>query len=308
MSRKTKRQETYISGTEEYISRIRNKYDAMSDAEKQLADYFLAHKSDSDPELNIKDIASRSNTSVATVVRFCKTLGFKGFSDFKYSVLNSILAPLSGDLRIGSNDEMGLVKQKVAEFVSRNIAASSRHTDNQELERAVEALSRCKRVLISATGTSVGVALAAANAFTYVGIPCSAPMDTLTMLRSVYLCDKDDLVIGITSCGYIKDVVDTLKVARDRKATTICITGVADSLVTKYSDIVLESILEDNSLALDIITASVCQLLILQTMQIGYVTRHNDEITAKMNNLWQLNDMTRYALDLQSIENTRVRF
>lgn len=309
MGKKAKGQEIFVSGAEEYISRIRNKYDSMSDAERQLANHFLERENEPNENLNIKDIAKRSHTSIATVVRFCKTLGFKGFSEFKYSVQNGVLAPLGGEeLAIGSNDDMGLVKQKVAEFAKRNISASVQYTDNKELERAVDAVDKCKRIIISANGTSSGVGLATVNAFTYVGIPCFFPGDTLTMLRTIYLCDKDDLVIGISNCGYIKDVVDALKLAKERGATTIGISAVPDSLVNKYSDIVLASKLGDNALALDIITVAVCQLLTLQAVQIGYLTRHSKEVTTKMKNLYQLNETTRYALDLESVKSQRVRF
>lgn len=309
MGRKAKvQEEAFVSGAEEYIARIRGKYDSLSEAETQLANYFLARAYDPDEELNIKDIASRTETSIATVVRFCKTLGFKGFSDFKYSVRNGILAPLRGELRIGSTDDMGMVKQKVAEYTKRNLAASVQHADNKELERAVDALDKCKRIIISATGTASGVGLAAVNAFTYIGIPCSYPGDSLTMLRCIYLCEKDDIVIGVSNCGYIKDVVDALKIAKERGATTIGITGVRDSLVSKYSDIVLATKLEDNSMALDIITVAICQLLTIQAIQIGYLARHGGEVSAKMKNVHLLSELTRYALDLDSVKSKRVRF
>jgi DNA-binding MurR/RpiR family transcriptional regulator len=280
----------------------------MSDAEKLLAHYFLDHIHGPDEDLNIKDIASRSQTSIATVVRFCKTLGFKGFSEFKYSVQNGVLAPLGGELRIGSNDGMGAVKQKVAEYIKRNIVVSIQHTDNKELERAIDALDRCKRIIISAVGTATGVALAAVNAFLYIGIPCFFPTDVLTMLRSIYLCRENDIVIGISNCGYNKDVVDAMKLAKDRGVTTIGVSGVRDSLMSKYTDIVLSTKLEDNSMALDIISVGICQLVTLQALQIGYLARHNAEVTAKMKNLYTLNDVTRYELNLEQVKNKRVRF
>lgn len=308
MGKKAKGQEVFVSGAEEYISRIRNKYDQMSEAERHLANYFLEHEYDPDMELNIKDIAARASTSIATVVRFCKTIGYKGFSEFKYSVQNGVLAPIGGDLRIGSHDDMSVVKQKVAEFAKRNIVASSQCTDSKELERAVTAVEKCSRILISANGTSSGVALVAVNAFSHVGIPCQFPGDSLTALRTFYLCDKTDLVIGINNCGYQKDVVDGLKVAKDRGATTIGISAVPDSLLNKYSDITLANKLDDHSLALDIITTSVCQMLIIQAIQIAYLARHSNEVAQKMKNVYQLNELARYSLDLESIKNSRITF
>ncbi|MDR2392071.1 MAG: MurR/RpiR family transcriptional regulator, partial [Planctomycetota bacterium] len=245
MCGKERSREVYIGGAEEYIARIKNKYDAMSRAERRLANYFLDHQYEQVGELNIKDTARRAHTSIATVVRFCRTLGFKGFSEFKYSIQAGELAPIGGKLRISSTDPIGLVKQKIAEFTKRNIATSIQCTDNRELDRAINALEKCGRMVISADGTSSGVALAAANAFTHIGIPCFFPGDSLTMLRAVYLCGKNDIVMGISNCGYIKSVVDALKVAKEHGATTIGVSAISDSLVAKYSDIVLASRIAD---------------------------------------------------------------
>lgn len=308
MDKRKRQTASYLTGAEEYVSRIRGKYETMSDSERQVADYFLEISGDALANMNIKDVGNRCRVSVATIVRFCKTLGFKGFSEFKYSVQNGLLAPLGGDLRIGRDDDMGVVKQKVAEFGKRNINASIQHTDNKELERAVAALEKCRRIVVCATGTSSGVALAAANTFMFIGIPCQAPADSLTMLRTVSLCEKDDVVIGITNCGYIKDVVDSLKIARERRAVTICVTGMPDSLVTAYSDIVLACKFEDSSIALDIVTVSICQLLTLQTLQIGFLTRHGEATGPKLNAVHDLSEMARYAPELERIEKRRVRF
>ena len=286
---------TVVVGTEEYISRIRGKYDQLSDSERQVADYFLGRRGAIPDDFNIKEISAQTRTSVATVMRFCKSIGFDGFSEFKFSVRNGALSPIGGSVRIGSHDDMSLIKEKVAEFTRRTITASIQHADSTELERAVDALEQARRAHIVATGTASGVAASAVNTFMIMGLDCQYTADALSMLRAVSFCEKKDVVIGITSCGRIREVIDALKIARARGAVTIAVTGMPDSLVTRHADIVLHSMLTDNSLPLDLITVSLCQLLTLQLLQVAYLSRKTKAVTRQVEEHYSISELTRYV-------------
>lgn len=294
-------------GLEEYVSRIHGKYDQMSDSERQVADYFLERRGALPDSLNVKDVARVSCTSVATVMRFCSTLGFKGFSEFKYNVKNGVMAPIGGSVRIGSHDDMNLIKEKVAEYTRRTITASMQYTESLELGRAVEALEKSERIFIVATGTASGVAMSATNTFMIMGLNCHYTADLLTTLREMSFCTKRDLVIGISGCGRIKEVVDALKIARERGATTIAVTGLSDSLVTRYADIVLQCIQQNSAASLDLITVSMCQLLTLQTLQVAYLSRRSKVVARKINDHYSISDAARYASDVEEIVGGCVR-
>ncbi len=297
--------ESVVIGTEEYISRIRGKYDQLSDSEQQVADYFLNHRGALPEDMNVKDVSTLSGTSVATVMRFCKALGFNGFSEFKFSIKNSVLAPVGGSVRIGSHDDMPLIMEKVAEYTRRTITAAIQHSSPKELEQAVEALEQCENVHIVATGSASGAAMSTANTFMIMGLRCHYQADPLTMLREISFCGKKDVVFGLTNCGRIREVIDALKLARERGATTIGVTGFEDSLVTRYSDIVLHCMPSDNFLALDLITVSMCQLLTLQTLQVAYLSRRSRTVTKKINQHYSISELTRYPANTKAADENR---
>ena len=66
-----------VKDVEEYVSRIRSKYSVMSESEKKIADYILSNDFVNE-DSSINNLAAATATSVSTVVRFCKNLGFKG--------------------------------------------------------------------------------------------------------------------------------------------------------------------------------------------------------------------------------------
>lgn len=296
-----------VKDTEEYVSRIRSRYGAMSESEKKIADFILSSDFIKD-DSSIKSLAEATGTSVATIVRFCKTLGFKGYAEFKFYCQKEILAPFSGQVEISSGDSIGTIKQKVAEFSKNAITNSIMYTDNEQIDRAIEILSGARQILITGEGSAAGIALLAVNTFMNLGIPSYVVQDPLTQIRAASFLGERDVVIGITNCGHIKDVVDTMMTAKERGAKTICITGMEDSLVTKYADICLCTTLRDNQSPLDLPTTTICQMITLHTLQIGYIVRNNPDTEKRVKDLYQLSELKRYDQSLDSISKERVRF
>ena len=60
------------------INNIKAKYEDLFPAEKKVADYILNHMEEV-MMLNVSDLAGKSETSEATVVRACKHLGYGGY-------------------------------------------------------------------------------------------------------------------------------------------------------------------------------------------------------------------------------------
>ena len=90
---------------------------------------------------SIKELADVTGTSVSSIVRFCKALGFKGYAEFKFHCQSGSLSPLSGQVEVTSNDSAGSIKEKVAHFATEAINNSIRYTDDAEIDRAIAVIS-----------------------------------------------------------------------------------------------------------------------------------------------------------------------
>jgi DNA-binding MurR/RpiR family transcriptional regulator len=75
-----------------------------------------------------------------------------------------------------------------------------------------------------------------------LGLNCKAQTDSYLQLMEVALLGPDDVVVGISQSGSSKDPVFTLQQAQANGAATICITGNAQSPITKYADVTLLSV------------------------------------------------------------------
>lgn len=68
------------------IKRMREET-SFSEGEQQIADYLLEHPSE---DLTIRQLAERTYTSNATIVRMCRRLGYDGFRQFKTDFIKEI--------------------------------------------------------------------------------------------------------------------------------------------------------------------------------------------------------------------------
>ena len=81
---------------------IGSEYYTFTASEKKLADYILSAR-DCISRMSISQLASACGVADATVSRFCRRLGYKGYPDFKISLANSFIGrpednPLSGEI------------------------------------------------------------------------------------------------------------------------------------------------------------------------------------------------------------------
>ena len=82
---------------------ISEAYYSLTAAEKRCADYVLAHQQEAQ-FLSITELAEVSNVAEATVSRFCRRLGYRGYNAFKLALANAAAQlgawgnPLSGEV------------------------------------------------------------------------------------------------------------------------------------------------------------------------------------------------------------------
>ena len=67
---------------------ISQSYYELTAAEKRAADYVLKHR-DKAQYLSIGELAEESGVAEATVSRFCRRLGYKGYNAFKLAIANA---------------------------------------------------------------------------------------------------------------------------------------------------------------------------------------------------------------------------
>jgi RpiR family carbohydrate utilization transcriptional regulator len=260
--------------------RIDGVYSALRTAEKRVADYIHEH-----PEelihFTVTELADATQTSESTVVRLCQKLGYKGYQEFKIMLARDLVAPADAIFEaIAPTDPIDVLKSKVFQANIQALRDTIEVLSDDMLRRAANAIRVAKKMDIYGIGGSSSIAWDAYHKFHRIGIVCIAHSDSDMMATSATLLTPDDVALGISHTGSSRDIVESMRLAKEAGATTICITHNATSPITKVADIALFTAARETAFSSDAMTSRVAQLSIIDTVYLAVALSHYDKSLA----------------------------
>lgn len=205
-------------------------------------------------------LAKATGTSPATVVRFCRRIGFNGFSELKMSLSRSWLDQSSGVLELDKEDSPAMVKQKVLMFNKSVIDVLFETLDDALLERAVELLCAAPKVMMVGDGGSGCSASSAYDVLMQLGVNCEYVTDIFFQIIAIDRMQPGDVILAFSNSGRSKNTIDNLKQAKQKNITTIGIIGSPNAPISKYLDIELRTNTFSGDDFCDTIAARMCEL------------------------------------------------
>lgn len=135
----------------------------MSDTEITIANYVLAYPRDVTSE-SIDRLSEVLYASPASIVRFCKKLGFKGFTDFKIKLASQMSSFDLYDERIGI--DMPILPGSDTESITKSffnlsvqtLTDTFNHIDRDAMTKAAELLRTADQINILGVGPSLMIA------------------------------------------------------------------------------------------------------------------------------------------------------
>lgn len=253
------------------LLKIQVLYNDMGKSEKKIADYIL-----SDPgallPLSITDLADRSKSSEATIVRFAKRLGLSGYQELKITLAQeSGKAANTHDIDI--NDSLSDIYDKVTSDIYRSLEMTKKSLDPNELTEAAQAVLSAGKVVIFGLGNSASVAADAGHKFFRAGIDAAAYSDNHMQAIAASHLKEGDVAIGISHSGSSRDIADALKIARDHNAKTIAITNKGKSPVARIADIRLFTASQETEYTILGLNSRIAALAIIDTIY-SYIVCH----------------------------------
>ena len=216
------------------LDRIKASLPSLAPAEQRVGKLVLT-----DPRafatLSVGILAGRAHVSKPTVIRFCRSVGYDGLSDFKLKLAGSVSEGVPFIHRsVDADDKTADVMVKV---IDNTVAAFLKYRNDASvsaLEKAIEALAATrasgKRIEFLGAGNSGIVALDAQHKFFRLGMHTVAYSDGHMQIMSASLLEPGDCVVIISNSGRTRDLMDACDIARKHGATTIVITASASPL------------------------------------------------------------------------------
>lgn len=286
-------QDAVIENCSVFASRVRLNYQKLSGSERRVAEYLIKNE-DRCQALTIYQLAEEIGTSVATITRFCQTLGYRGLADLKFNLQQGTVDLVSEDMGIRRDDSVNVIKQKAMQFTQSAMQECIMQMDNAVLEQAIHAIGQAEHVMLCGMGSASGIVHAAVGLFLTAGINASFVEDTLLQLRSVAMLQPGDVLLAISYDGYAKDMGDAMMLARERGVRTILVTSVQNTLLTNYAEMELYTPARSLGNAMSITATGMCQLAILQSLMVGVVAMYYDSLSVRSAAQLHLSELKRY--------------
>ena len=116
--------------------------------------------------MRIVDLASKSEVSEPTVIRFCKAIGFDGFQSFKLQLAQQLgLGSVFTQFAVEDNDTVADLINKVFDTTVGSLITAREEINSEVLEQAITTISNARRVEFYGFGASGSVAADAQHKF-----------------------------------------------------------------------------------------------------------------------------------------------
>ena len=250
------------------FTRINREYYQLTGAERKIADFIMLQRQDCQ-YMSISELAEVAEVAEATVSRFCRRLGYKGYSAFKLAVAGAAagpkpINPLYGE--IAEEDDIGEMCRKLCAANVEAITQTMDLIDPANIARAADMLIEAERVLCMGLGGSMVLAREAAHLFSTAMPNFYAIADAHFQAIRCAMLSPRDVVLYYSYSGSTKDLVDVLKIAQDRGAQTILITRFPKSPGAACADLVLEFGARESPLQMGSVAARMGQLFLTDVL------------------------------------------
>lgn len=263
--------------TRHCLPRIRSAYSQFSEKERQVADYILEH-SNKIIHSTINQVADDLNVADATVFRFCKRIGFKGFQAMKIALAAEIVNPIQ-DIHetISESDSSKEIAEKVLRSNIRTLEDTFHILNNQTIEQAVQALLDAQHIEFYGNGGSGIIAMDAQHKFIRTGLRTTAYSDAHLQIMSSSQLSSADVAVLISHSGTNKDMLRVADIARQTGATTIAITNLATSPLSKKVDIPLYTVSQETDFRSEALASRIAQLSLVDALYVNIMIARKDK-------------------------------
>lgn len=262
------------------FSKINHAYYQLTASEKKIADYVTMRRQESQ-FMSISEMAQATGVAEATVSRFCRRLGYKGYNEFKLAVANSTAVvqmgssnPLSGEVL--PEDSIEDMCQKICTADVEAVRQTLELVRPERIVKAADLLVKARWVLCMGQGGSMLLAHEAAHLFATAMPNVYAVADSHTQAIRTALLTEKDVIFYFSYSGATKDLMDIMKIAKAQKVKCILITRYPNSPGAAQADVVLECGSREGPLQLGSVAARMAQLYLVDVL-FSEVTRRNME-------------------------------
>lgn len=211
--------------------------------------------------LSITEFASLAGVAEATLLRFCRKLGLRGYSEFRMLLAQS-KSEYTGD------------EQDFAYTILKSMTAALQSTyeliDHADVDKAAELLRGAAHIYCLGSGNSGVAAEELRNKLLRFGVHAYHLADSHLQTIAASTLGEQDVLVLFSVSGSTKDMLSIAKTAKQNRAKLIVVTNYLRSPLGAYADVLLSVVAKSAPLDGGSLAAKVSQLYVVDVLAAAY--------------------------------------
>lgn len=251
----------------------------MSNVEANIARY-IQNNSEKVCTLTVRQLAEYSYSSPSSVIRVCRSIGFKGFREFREALILELALlgreynHVEKDVLMG--DSMDTIIDKVTHNNIRSLEDTQHLLDAETLVSCVNLLVECRCVLFFGMGSSLCVAKDSYLKFFRLGKQCTVNEDWHSQLLQAKNSSPEDVAIIISYSGKTREMIECLESLKKNNTPIIAITRYAPSPIAKGADYRLYTAANETLFRSGAMSSRLSQLNVVDILYTGFAFVQHD--------------------------------
>lgn len=222
------------------IDTIIARYDDLADAEKVVADYILGHSAGAGL-LSATQIAQLSGTSNATVSRFCRSIGYESFVQFRYALSTSAAT----DDSMGTDDSPSNFPFYYSKAKSQELADTAAQLSYELMMAAHDLLVQADAVYVVGWGPSLWLAQDTAAKFRVAGLRSFADLSEGGVLHNASRLTSRDVLFVVSASEEPEILYEACEAARVAGAGIVTVASRPSARLSELSVCLLPAVSRD---------------------------------------------------------------
>ncbi|MCR1916953.1 MurR/RpiR family transcriptional regulator [Lactobacillus taiwanensis] len=263
-------------------TKVLNNYPNFKGASKKIAGYLLAH-----PKVFLQEDAQGlgkiTKTSAASMIRFCKQLGFKGLKDFQIQLAqdtpqenDNVIDPI-----VGNHDNPHIILQKLLLSIEKNTEQTAHLIDGMALNQAINFLKNADRIYLAGVGASSLPAQDLYYKFIRSGKNVIFNQDVHIALERICYSHSTDVLVIFSYSGLTQETLLMADQARKNHTPIIAVTRSRQSPLVEISNVVLGVSTDEKLLRVGAINSLFSEMLVSSVLFLATINQDLSNLEEK---------------------------
>lgn len=207
-------------------------------SEIDIKNYILEHPEDIE-RMSARELGKATFTSAASVTRFCRKLGYKGYPEFRFKFMSELKFSMeknNENIELVATENVVTIVRKVTEIQKRAIEETSEGLSFEKLKKITKEIHRAETVDFYAFDLNYYLTQYGCSQYFHARKKTNTYTTTNMQAINALMSDEKHFAIFISHTGENGRLVEIAKILRERKTKILVITANKNSTLTEIAD------------------------------------------------------------------------